>query len=64
MKETTKGKRAITKHVSELGKFLYKDSNISSTIGIGIVATDNPKSIPRKLNNRCRYNMTYYFDNN
>ena len=45
-KETTKGKRAITKHVSELGKFLYKDSNISSTIGIGIVATDNPKNIP------------------
>ena len=63
-KETTKGKRAITKHVSELGKFLYKDSNISSTIGIGIVATDNPKSIPRELNNGSRYNVTYCFVSN
>ena len=63
-KETTKGKRAITKHVSELGKFLYKDSNISSTIGIGIVATDNPKNIPRELNNGSRYNVTYCFVSN
>ena len=65
-KETTKGKRAITKHVSELGKFLYKDSNISSTIGIGIgiIATDNPTSIPRELNNGSRYNVSYCFLSN
>ena len=47
-KETTKGKEPITKHVSKLGKFLYKDDDISSKIGIGIIATDNPTSIPRE----------------
>ena len=37
--------------MSKLGKFLYKDDDISSKIGIGIIATDNPTSIPRELNN-------------
>ena len=63
-KETTKGKEPITKHVSKLGKFLYKDDDISSKIGIGIIATDNPTSIPRELNNGSRYNVSYCFLSN
>lgn len=63
-KETTKGKGQITKHVSKLGKFLYKDDDISSKIGIGIIATDNPTNIPRELNNGSRYNVTYCFLSN
>lgn len=63
-KETTKGKEQITKHVSKLGKFLYKDDDISSKIGIGIIATDNPTSIPRELNNGSRYNVSYCFLSN
>lgn len=63
-KETTKGKEPITKHVSKLGKFLYKDDDISSKIGIGIIATDNPTSIPIELNNGSRYNVSYCFLSN
>ena len=63
-KEITKGKEPITKHVSKLGKFLYKDDDISSKIGIGIIATDNPTSIPRELNNGSRYNVSYCFLSN
>lgn len=63
-KETTKGKGPITKHVAKLGKFLYKDDDISSKIGIGIIATDNPTNIPRELNNGSRYNVSYCFLSN
>lgn len=63
-KETTKGKEPITKHVSKVGKFLYKDDDISSKIGIGIIATDNPTNIPRELNNGSRYNVSYCFLSN
>ena len=50
--------------MSKLGKFLYKDDDISSKIGIGIIATDNPTSIPRELNNGSRYNVSYCFLSN
>lgn len=50
--------------MSKLGKFLYKDDDISSRIGIGMVATDNPTNIPRELNNGSRYNVTYCFLSN
>lgn len=63
-KETTKGKKCITEDMSKLGKFLYKDDDISSRIGIGMVATDNPTNIPRELNNGSRYNVTYCFLSN
>ena len=63
-KETTKGKKCITEDMSKLGKFLYKDDDISARIGIGIVATDNPTNIPRELNNGSRYNVTYCFLSN
>lgn len=63
-KETTKGKKCITEDMSKLGKFLYKDDDISARIGIGIVATDNPTNIPRELNNGSRYNVSYCFLSN
>lgn len=63
-KETTKGKKCITEDMSKLGRFLYKESDITSRIGIGIVATDNPTNIPRELNNGSRYNVTYCFLSN
>ena len=63
-KETTKGKKCITEDMSKLGKFHYKDDDISSRIGIGMVATDNPTNIPRELNNGSRYNVTYCFLSN
>ena len=63
-KKQLREKELITKHVSKLGKFLYKDDDISSKIGIGIIATDNPTSIPRELNNGSRYNVSYCFLSN
>ena len=60
-KETRNGKEKILNHIKKVGTFLYKESDITSKIGIGVVATDVPQGIPRELNYGGFCNVTYCF---
>lgn len=60
-KETRNGKEKILNHIKKVGTFLYKESDITSKIGIGVVATDAPQGIPRELNYGGFCNVTYCF---
>lgn len=63
-KETRNGKEKILNHIKKVGTFLYKESDITSKIGIGVVATDVPQGIPRELNYGGFCNVTYCFISN
>ena len=63
-KETKNGKEKILNHIKKVGTFLYKESDITSKIGIGVVATDAPQGIPRELNYGGFCNVTYCFVSN
>ena len=63
-KETRNGKEKILNHIKKVGTFLYKESDITSKIGIGVVATDAPQGIPRELNYGGFCNVTYCFISN
>ena len=63
-KETRNGKEKILNHIKKVGTFLYKESDITSKIGIGVVATDVPQRIPRELNYGGFCNVTYCFISN
>ena len=60
-KETRNGKEKILNHIKKLVTFHYKESDITSKIGIGVVATDAPQGIPRELNYGGFCNVTYCF---
>ena len=63
-KESDNGKKKVLEQIKKVGAYCYRDSNIASTIGIGIIATDAPQRIPRELNYGGFCNVTYCFVSN
>ena len=63
-KESDNGKKRVLEQIKKVGAYCYRDSNIASTIGIGIIATDAPQRIPRELNDGGFCNVTYCFVSN
>ena len=63
-KESNNGKKKALEQIKKVGGYCYGDSNIASTIGIGIIATDAPQGIPRELNYGGFCNVTYCFVSN
>lgn len=62
--EGSNGKNKVLEKIKKVGTYCYKDSNIASTIGIGVVVTDAPENIPRELNYGGFCNVTYCFVSN
>ena len=63
-KEGNNGKQKVLEKIKKVGVYCYKDNDISSKIGIGVVATDAPQNIPRELNYGGFCNVTYCFISN
>ncbi|MDY4578684.1 MAG: isopeptide-forming domain-containing fimbrial protein [Anaerobutyricum hallii] len=63
-KENRNGTQKVLNHIKKIGSYSYQDDDITSRVGIGIVATDMPKIVPRELNRGYFCNVTYCFVSN
>ena len=63
-KENSNGTQKVLNHIKKIGSYSYQDDDTTSRIGIGIVATDMPKIVPRELNRGYFCNVTYCFVSN
>ena len=63
-KENRNGTQKVLNHIKKIGSYSYQDDDTTSRVGIGIVATDMPKIVPRELNRGYFCNVTYCFVSN